>query len=51
LVEDDDDDDDDASVLGGIVRTMRKNTVAIIFPGSEIGLEVIADKTKYMIMS
>ena len=42
---------DDVNTLGGNVRTIRKNTEALVILSKEIGLEVNADKTKYMIMS
>jgi len=38
-------------ILGGNVLTMKKNTEALIVAGKEIGLEVNAEKTKYMVMS
>jgi hypothetical protein len=38
-------------ILGGIVHTMKKNTEALIVEGKEPGLEVNAEKTKYMVMS
>jgi hypothetical protein len=37
--------------LGGGVDTVKKNTEAIIVASKETGLEVNADKTKYMVMS
>jgi len=40
----------DANILGRSVHTIKKNTEALIFT-STIGLEVNADKTKYMVMS
>ena len=39
------------SILGRSVRTMKENAEALKVAGKEIGLEVNADKTKYMIMS
>jgi len=42
---------DDVSVLGGNVHTIKKNTEALLVHSKEIGLEVSADKTKYMVMS
>jgi len=41
---------DDVNVLGGSVHTI-KNAEALVVAGKEIGLEVNADKTKYMVMS
>jgi hypothetical protein len=37
--------------LGGSVHTIKKNTEALLVISAEIGLEVKADKTKYMVMS
>jgi hypothetical protein len=37
--------------LGGSVHTVKENAEALVFATKEIGLEVNADKTKYMIMS
>ena len=42
---------DDVNILGGSVHTVKKNAEALIVASKEIGLEVNADKTKYMIMS
>jgi hypothetical protein len=42
---------DDVNVLGGSVHTVKKNTEALLFGNKEIGLEVNADKTKYLVMS
>ena len=42
---------DDVNTLGGIVRTKKENAGALVVASKEIGLEVNADKTKYMIMS
>jgi hypothetical protein len=33
------------------VNTVKKNTIALVVAGKEIGLEVNADKTNYMAMS
>jgi hypothetical protein len=41
---------DDVNILGGSVRSIKKNTEALIIASKETGLEVIADKTKYMVM-
>jgi hypothetical protein len=37
--------------LGRSVHNIKLNTEALIFAGKEIGLEVNADKTKYMAVS
>jgi hypothetical protein len=37
--------------LDGSGCTIKKNTEAFLFGSKEIGLEVNADKTKYMVMS
>jgi hypothetical protein len=42
---------DDVSVLGGSVHAARKNTEALVVASKETGLEVNAEKTKYMVMS
>jgi hypothetical protein len=36
---------------GGSVHNIKKNKEALVVPSKEIGLEVNADKTKYMVMS
>jgi hypothetical protein len=41
---------DDVNILGGSVHTVKKNAEALVVATKEIGLEVNADKTKYMIM-
>ena len=41
----------DVNILGGSVHTTEKNTEALVFASKEIGQEVNADKTKYMVMS
>jgi hypothetical protein len=43
--------DDDINILGGSVHAIKKNTEALVVASKEIGLEVTADKTKYMVMS
>jgi hypothetical protein len=40
---------DDVNILGGSIHTMRKNTEALVITSKEIGLEVNAEKTKYMV--
>ena len=37
--------------MGGNVHTTKKNTEALVDASKETGLEVNADKTKYMVMS
>ena len=41
----------DAIILGRSVHTIIKNTEALLIASKEIGLEVNADKTKYMVMT
>jgi hypothetical protein len=41
----------DDDTLGGNVYTIKKNTEALVVTSKDIGLEVNADKTKYMGMS
>jgi hypothetical protein len=41
----------DYDILGGNIRTVRKNTEALLIASKGIGLEVNAEKTKYMVMS
>jgi len=36
---------------GGSVRTVKEHTEAVVMDSKETGLEVNADKTKYMVMS
>jgi len=42
---------DDVTILGGSIHTLKENAEAIVAATGEIGLEVNADKTKYMVMS
>jgi len=44
---------DDINTLGGTLNqhTIKKNTKALVVASKEIGLEVNADTTKYMVMS
>jgi hypothetical protein len=42
---------DDVNILGGNVHAVKKNTEALVAAAKETGLEVDADKTKYMVMS
>ena len=42
---------DDVNILGGGIYTSKENAEALVAATREIGLEVSADKTKYMVMS
>jgi len=42
---------DYANILGVSIRTLKENTEALVAATREIGLEVSADETKYMLMS
>jgi hypothetical protein len=42
---------DDVNMLGGRVHTIKENAEALVVASKEIGLEVNADKSKYMVMS
>jgi len=42
---------DNINILGGSIHTLKENAEALIAATREIGLEVSADKTKYMVMS
>ena len=42
---------DDVNILGGSVHTVKENAEALVVATKEIGLEVNADKTKYVVMS
>jgi hypothetical protein len=42
---------DDVNMLGGSVETVKENAEALVVATKEIGLEVNADKTKYMVMA
>ena len=42
---------DDVNILGGSIHTTKKNAEALVAATGEIGLEVSADKTNYMVMS
>jgi hypothetical protein len=42
---------DEVNIAGGSVHTVKENAKALVVATKEIGLEVNADKTKYMVMS
>jgi hypothetical protein len=42
---------DEVNVLGGSIHPVKENAEALVAAVREIGLEVSADKTKYMVMS
>ena len=42
---------DDVNIVGGSIHNTKKNTDALAVASKEIGLEVNADKTKYMVKS
>ena len=42
---------DDVNILGGGMHTLKENAEALVAAAREIGLEVSADKTKYMDVS
>jgi len=42
---------DDVSIMGGSVHTIKKNEEALVLANKEIGLDINADKTKYMVMA
>jgi len=42
---------DDVNILVGSIHTLKENAGTLVAATTEIGLEVSADKTKYMVMS
>ena len=42
---------DEVNILGGSIRVVKENAEALVVGAKEIGLEVNADKTKYLVMS
>jgi len=42
---------DDVNIVGGSIHTIKKNAEALVAASKEIGLEVKADKTNYMVTS
>jgi len=41
---------DDVNIMGGSVHTIKENEEALVVANTEIGLDINADKTKYMVM-
>ena len=41
----------DINILGGSIHNLKENAEALVAATREIGLEVSADKTKYIVMS
>jgi len=41
----------DVNILGGSIDTIKKDAEVLIMASRETGLEVNADKTKYVVMS
>jgi len=39
------------NIMGGSIHTVKENAEALVAATGEIGLEVSADKTKYMVVS
>ena len=42
---------DDVNILGGRIHNLKENAESLVAATREIGLEVSADKTKYMVKS
>jgi len=42
---------DDVNILGGGIHNLKENAEALVAATRDTGLEVSADKTKYMVMS
>jgi len=42
---------DDVNILDGRVHTIQENVENLVVASKEIGLELNADKTKYMVIS
>jgi hypothetical protein len=42
---------DDVNILGRSIHSIKKNAHDLMIASKEIGLEVNAEKTKYMVMS
>ena len=42
---------EDVNILGGSIHTLKENAEALVAATRETGLQVSADKTKYIVMS
>jgi len=42
---------DDVNILGGSIHKLKEKAEALVAATRDIGLEISADKTKYMVMS
>jgi hypothetical protein len=42
---------DDVNILGGSIHSIKKNTESLVIANKEMGLEVNAEKTTYMVIS
>jgi hypothetical protein len=42
---------DDVNIMGGSVHTIKENAEALVVASKENGLEINADKYKYLVMS
>jgi hypothetical protein len=42
---------DDVNILGGSIHRIKKSAEDLVIASKEIGLELNAEKTKYMVMS
>jgi hypothetical protein len=42
---------DDVNIMGGSIHTVKEKVETLVVVSKEIGLEVNADKNKYMFMS
>jgi len=42
---------DDVNILGGSIHTLKENAEALVAATRDIGLEISADKTKYIVIS
>jgi hypothetical protein len=42
---------DDVNLLGDSINTIKENKETVLETGRDVGLEINAEKTKYMIMS